>query len=60
MTRYLNPSNVPLSLAVFLANDTYDYEPGTISATGLMRPLRQIILSRRVPPEQNTLNANAD
>ena len=47
MSVYLNPSQVPLSLAVFLATDNYDYEPDTISATGLIRPLRQIILAKR-------------
>lgn len=53
MTTYLNPSNVPLSVAVYLATDNYDYDPNTISATGLIRPLRQIVLARRVPNEEN-------
>jgi len=47
--RYLNNSNIPLSMAVFLAHDGYDYEPGTISATKLIKPLRQTILASRVP-----------
>lgn len=53
MTKYANVSQVPLSLAVFLANDTYDYndDVNTISATTLLKPLRQIILSARVPAE---------
>lgn len=52
---YSNVSEVPLSLAVFLATDYYDYndDPNTISATTLIRPLRQIILSARVPPSEN-------
>jgi len=49
MSKYLNGSNVPLSMAVFLATDDYDYEPGVISATKLIKPLRQIILAGRVP-----------
>ena len=52
MSTYLNPSRIPLSLAVFLATDNYDYESNTISATGLIRPLRQIVLARRVPADQ--------
>lgn len=48
--KYTNSSEVPLSLAVFLASDYYDYnsEPFTISATTLLKPLRQIILPMRV------------
>lgn len=51
---YINSTNVPLSMAVFLASDYYDHEedPSVISATSLIRPLRQIILSSRVPAEQ--------
>jgi hypothetical protein len=51
--RYTNTSSVPLSLAVFLATDNYDHndDPHTISATALIKPLRQLILSARVPQE---------
>lgn len=52
MISYTNHTGVPLSLAVYLATDSYDYEPNTISATGLIRPIRQTILTRRVPREQ--------
>lgn len=47
----MNVSDVPLSLAVFLASDNYDYndDPNTISATTLLKPLRQIILPARIP-----------
>lgn len=53
--RYSNVSEVPLSLAVFLATDTYDHnpDPWTISATELIKPLRQIILGSRIPPEHD-------
>ncbi len=49
MQTYLNTAGVTLPLALYLATDHYDWIPNTISATGLMRPLRQTILSRRVP-----------
>ena len=49
MSKYANTSAVPLSLAVFLASDNYDYDANTISATALIKPLRQIVLSARVP-----------
>lgn len=49
--KYANVSEVPLALAVFLASDNYDYDntPNTISATTLLKPLRQIILPSRIP-----------
>ena len=49
MNKYANTSSVPLSLAVFLATDGYDYDSSTISATALIKPIRQIILGSRVP-----------
>lgn len=51
MRRYTNTNNIPLSLAVFLATDHYDHDSTTISATALLKPLKQIILSARVPQE---------
>jgi hypothetical protein len=58
MQRYMNTSNVPLALAVFLATDHYDHnsDPYTISATTLLKPLRQIILPTRVPPQDGLVN----
>lgn len=51
MALYSNVSQVPLSLAVFLATDSYEYnnDPQTISATSLIKPIRQIVLGSRVP-----------
>jgi len=51
MAKYANVGAVPLSLAVFLATDHYDYndDKDTISVTTLLKPLRQIILATRVP-----------
>jgi hypothetical protein len=50
--RFMNVSDVPLALAVWLASDNYDYNDDlyTISATTLLKPLRQIILPNRIPP----------
>lgn len=48
--KYLNNSNIPLAVAVFLATDNYEYseDSNVISATTLLRSTRQIILSQRV------------
>jgi hypothetical protein len=54
--KYTNVSGVPLSMAVFLATDNYDHDPETISATALLKPVRQIVLGGRVP----TADAAAD
>ena len=46
-----NDANIPLYLAAWLANDEYDYvsDPKYISATSLMKPIKELILSGRVP-----------
>lgn len=52
-----NNSGISLPLAVWLIHDEYDYVEGVenyISATTLMKPLRQIILANRIPKEQQT------
>lgn len=52
-----NTSDISLALAVWLLHDEYDYIDGVenyISATTLMKPLRQIILAKRLPPELQT------
>lgn len=56
--RFTNVSEVPLALAVFLASDYYDYDddPHTISATTLLKPLRQIILPPRIPATDALVN----
>ena len=48
MNKYANTSSVPLSLAVFLATDTYDHDDSTLSVTSLIKPVRQIVLGARV------------
>lgn len=57
-TRFANVSEVPLALAVFLASDYYDHndDPDTISATTLLKPIRQIILPSRIPAGEGLTN----
>lgn len=57
--QYTNINNISLPLAVFLATDNYDYEPNTISATSLLKPTRQYILSKRVPKEDMNLDVGS-
>lgn len=52
-----NNNGINLPLAVWLVQDNYDYVRGVenyISATGLMKPLRQMVLPARIPPELQT------
>lgn len=55
MPKYSNISEVPLSLQVFLANDNYEYNdnPYVISATSIIKPVRQLILSSRLKEEDS-------
>ncbi len=48
--KYSNPSNIALSMAVWLATDDYDYveRPNYISATSLLKSVRQLILTSRI------------
>lgn len=52
-TKFTGVQNVPLSIGVFLAADKYDYQPNpqAISATSLMRSIRQLVLTRRADAE---------
>ncbi len=61
MPQYLNSSAVPLSMAVFLATDNYDYvdQPNYISATSLLKPTRQLILASRIPQEDGSVELAA-
>lgn len=57
MRTYSNQAGVPLSMAVFLATDTYDgKEDDTLSATTLLKPIRQVVLSDRVPQEHGVVD----
>ncbi len=59
-TKYTNRLNRSLSMAVWLATDGYDYDdrPNYISATSLLKPLRQLILKERLPPSQRTVDVS--
>lgn len=52
---FKNTSNIPLSLAVWLANDDYDYDPDpmVVSVTSLLKPVRSIVLGMRMPKGDN-------
>lgn len=57
MRKYINSTAVPLSIAVYLATDHYDKEDdNAISVTGLLKPLKQIILASRVPQEMQLVD----
>lgn len=49
---YTNKTDIPIALAVMLATDTYDYDPtpNLISATSLLKPLKSLVLSKRIEP----------
>lgn len=50
-----NKTGISLALAVWAVNDDYDYQKGMenyISATSLMKPIRQIVLPRRIPMDE--------
>lgn len=48
---YSNNSNLSLFAQVFLATDWYDKEEAGLSVTTLIKPIRQTVLGKRVPPE---------
>lgn len=52
--RLTNNAGIGLAIAVWLAHDDYDYvdKPNYLSATTLNKPIRQIVLTPRVPVEQ--------
>lgn len=53
-----NQNNLPLDLAVWLMHDEYDHvdDPRYISATSLMKPIRQTILASRIPYEMREMD----
>lgn len=60
MNAYTNTADIGLAMAVWLAHDEYsngaNEHPGqnVISATGLLKPVRQLILGNRVPAADRT------
>ncbi len=54
MVQITNTAGISLPLAVWLLHDTYDYQKSDkpiISATTLMKPIRQYVLAQRLNPE---------
>ena len=56
MAQYSNQTNLPLAIAAWLAHDTYDRSEAGLSATTLMKPVRQTILTKRLPPGEGTVD----
>lgn len=50
MKKITNHTNVPLPAAVWLLHDDYDYnfDPMSISATSIIKPIKKIVMSARV------------
>ena len=55
---YTNKNDISLPLAVFLMYDKYKYDerPNVISATGLIKPIRQTILVKQNPTEAKNVD----
>lgn len=55
-----NNTGINLALAVWLLHDEYDYinTPNYISATRLMKPLRQLVLPSRIKPEEQVADVS--
>lgn len=47
--KYTNNTGLSLFAQVYLAHETYDREEAGLSVTTLMKPVKQVILARRVP-----------
>lgn len=56
--RITNTAQVSLPVAVWLVHDEYDYvkEQNYISATALLKPIRQIVLASKVNPETQSID----
>ena len=57
---FTNDNNISLPLAVFLMHDSYDYDnrSNAISATGLLKPIREIVLRKQNPEAQKTVEVS--
>ena len=49
MQKYTNESGISLTMAVWLAHDSYDND-NTLSATKLIKPIKEVILADRIKP----------
>ena len=61
MTHWTNQHNIPLPLQIWLATNNYEYDedPRVISATTLLKSVRQIVLGRRYKEADKTLDFSA-
>lgn len=59
MTQYSNQTELPTPIAVWLAHETYDKAEAGLSATSLLKPIRQVILSQRVPEGEGITDVSA-
>lgn len=52
--RITNQFEIPLAISVWAVNDSYDYveDPKYFSVTNLLKPVRQIVLQRRINPDE--------
>ena len=59
--KFTNVNNISVPMAVFLANDSYDYDDRTnvISVTSLMKSVRQIVLGSRIKPSDNPIDISS-
>jgi hypothetical protein len=57
---YTNNSGVPLPLAIWLTTDGYDHnpDPKVISATTLIKPIKQLVMASRVPEEEQVTDVS--
>lgn len=58
MSNYTNTTGIPLSVAVWLAQDEYDHnpDPNHFSATSLLKSTRQVVLARRIPESVGSID----
>lgn len=61
MAQFTNHQNIPLSVAMWLAHDDYDHNdsPNYISATGLLKSIRQTVLTSRLPKDSSPVDISA-
>lgn len=64
MSKYSNNTGISIPLAVWLATDNYsggksDKYPNRISATTLLKSTRQVVLSKRIDPSQETIDISS-
>lgn len=54
--RYTNNTGLSLFAQVYLATDHYDHTNAGLSATSLLKPIKQVLLPHRIPVEQRVVD----